>query len=67
MIELFANSGDPDQKQPSVASNVDLHCVIYLSIFEGVLVSLLLTIPTESWEQIARSYKVARPHKKGSW
>ena len=24
-------------------------------------------IPTESWEQIARSYKVARPHKKGSW
>ena len=26
-------------------------------------------IPTESWEQIAqlKSYKVARPHKKGSW
>ena len=33
LVELFANIGDPDQKQPSAASNVGLHCVIYLSIY----------------------------------
>ena len=38
MVELFANSEDPDQKQPSVASNVGLHCLssIYLSIYLSV-------------------------------
>ena len=27
MIELFANSGDPDQTRHSVASDLDLHCL----------------------------------------
>ena len=27
MIELFANSGDPDQTLHSVASDLDLHCL----------------------------------------
>ena len=27
MIELFANSGNPDQMPPSVASNLGLHCL----------------------------------------
>ena len=27
MVELFANSGDPDQKPRSAASGVGLHCV----------------------------------------
>ena len=27
MAELFANSGDPDQIQYSVASNLGLHCL----------------------------------------
>ena len=26
MVELFANSGDPDQKLHSVASDLGLHC-----------------------------------------
>ena len=38
LAELFANSGDPDQKQPSAASNVGHHChlPIYLSIYLSV-------------------------------
>ena len=27
MVELFANSGDPDQKPRSVASDLGLHCL----------------------------------------
>ena len=27
MVELFANSGDPDQMQCSAASDLDLHCL----------------------------------------
>ena len=27
MVELFANSGDPDQGSPSVASDLGLHCL----------------------------------------
>ena len=27
MVELFANSGDPDQTQHSVASDLGLHCL----------------------------------------
>ena len=27
MVELFTNSGDPDQMQHSVASNLGLHCL----------------------------------------
>ena len=27
MVELFANSGDPDQTPQSVASDLDLHCL----------------------------------------
>ena len=27
MVELFANSADPDQMLDSVASNLDLHCL----------------------------------------
>ena len=26
MVEVFANSGDPDQTPRSVASDLDLHC-----------------------------------------
>ena len=34
MVELFANSGDPDQMLPSVASDVGVHClpVTYLGV-----------------------------------
>ena len=28
MVELFANSGDPDQKPHSVASYQGLHCLL---------------------------------------
>ena len=27
MVELFENSGDPDQTSPSVAPDLDLHCL----------------------------------------
>ena len=27
MVELFANSGDPDQTPHSAASDLDLHCL----------------------------------------
>ena len=27
MVELFANSGDPDQMLCAVASDLDLHCL----------------------------------------
>ena len=27
MVDLFANSGDPDQTQCSAASDLDLHCL----------------------------------------
>ena len=27
MVELFANSGDPDQTPRSAASDLDLHCL----------------------------------------
>ena len=27
MVELFANSGDPDQIPPSMASDLGLHCL----------------------------------------
>ena len=27
MVELFANSGDPDQTPCSAASDLDLHCL----------------------------------------
>ena len=27
MVELFANSGDPDQTPPSAASDLGLHCL----------------------------------------
>ena len=27
MVELFANSGDPDQMLPRVASDLGLHCL----------------------------------------
>ena len=35
MVELFANSGDPDQMPHSVASDLGLHClpVILLGVF----------------------------------
>ena len=28
MVELFANSGDPDQTPHSVASDLGLHCLL---------------------------------------
>ena len=35
MVELFANSGDPDQTSHSVASDLGLHClpVTHLGVF----------------------------------
>ena len=42
MVELFANSGDPDERLCSAASDLDLHClpvtfkglpVIYLQFY----------------------------------
>ena len=35
MVELFANSGDPDQMPHSVASDLGLHClpVTYIGVF----------------------------------
>ena len=27
MVELFANSGDPDQMPQNVASDLDVHCL----------------------------------------
>ena len=29
MVELFANSGDPDQMPPSAVSDLGLHCLPY--------------------------------------
>ena len=39
MVELFANSGDPDQTPRSVASDLGLHClpVALLGIFQTTL------------------------------
>ena len=33
MVELFANSGDPDQMLHSAASDQGLHCFVFMSSF----------------------------------
>ena len=35
MVELFANSGDPDQMPRSAASDLGLHCLL-ITIFRGL-------------------------------
>ena len=30
MVDLFANSGEPDQRQHSVASDLGLHCLPFI-------------------------------------
>ena len=46
MVELFANSGDPDQMPPSAASDLGLHClpVTHLRVFSPHWVNFLVVI-----------------------
>ena len=46
MVELFANSGDPDERLCSAASDLDLHCLPVT--FKG-LQSSVDDIPKEKW------------------
>ena len=45
MVELFANSGDPDQMPCSAASDLDLHCLSFtlLGVSRLQLVMLILS------------------------
>ena len=36
MVELFANSGDPNQTPRSAASDLDLHCLPCSYPFRGI-------------------------------
>ena len=36
MVELFTNSGDPDQTPRSAASDLSLHCLPVIPVFNGL-------------------------------
>ena len=44
MVELFVNSGDPDQTPHSAASDLGLHCLPVTSLGSSVFNGLILTV-----------------------
>ena len=48
MVELFANSGDPDQIPHSAASDLGLHC-LPITLLDGLIMVCL------SWGSMAQS------------
>ena len=50
MVELFANSGDPDQTQRSAASDLGLHCLLIT----------LLGVSRPQWVKTSNHHYVAR-------
>ena len=50
MVELFANSGDPDQMLHSAASDLGLHCLPITLL--GVARLKLVNIPDQTYFQL---------------
>ena len=51
MVELFANSGDPDQTPHSAASDLDLHClpVTRLGVSSLTIVQIIFHFLWDHW------------------
>ena len=69
MVEIFANSGDPDQTPHSAASDLDLHCLpvtrLGVSSLQRVKVKAMLLKNLSEAQDIDKSYNLMHLIKIG--